>query len=104
MPGDATDVPRLDGNFTSNVNSTSTRFLTKADYLNLNNVRLGYSFTQDQLKSNFLKGIDLWVSGDNLMLLSARDGFNPQTAETGGSNTYRYQPLSTVTSGVRIKF
>ena len=104
MPGDATDVPRLDGNFTSNVNSTSTRFLTKADYLNLNNVRLGYSFTQDQLKSNFLKGIDLWVSGDNLMLLSARDGFNPQTAETGGSDTYRYQPLSTVTSGVRIKF
>ncbi len=41
-PGDITDVPRLSSNRSgdTNYNSRSSRFLTKADYLVLNNVRL----------------------------------------------------------------
>src|SRR5690606_5092292 len=38
QPGDITNVPRLSDNYTTDTrqNSTSTRFLTKADYLSLN--------------------------------------------------------------------
>jgi hypothetical protein len=103
--GDITDVPRLSNNQDANVNSASTRFITKADYLSLNNVRLGYNIPEALLgKIKFVQEASFFVSGDNLMLLSARDGFNPSTAENGGSDTYRYSPLSTVTVGFKARF
>jgi hypothetical protein len=48
--------------------------------------------------------VTFFVSGDNLWLHSARNGFNPSTAEGGESNTYRYSPLSTITAGLKVKF
>jgi TonB-linked SusC/RagA family outer membrane protein len=101
--GDITDVPRLSNNQDLNVISQSSRFLTKADYLVLNNVRLTYTLPKSYISKYGIGGLSVWVSGDNLWLGSARDGFNPSTAEAGGSNTYRYSPLSTVTAGLRVR-
>ena len=103
--GDITDVPRLSNNYDANVNATSSRFLAKANYLALNNVRLGYTLSSNAIKK--LGGIEqasFWVSGDNLWLHSARNGFNPSTAESGNSDMYRYSPLSTITVGLKVKF
>jgi hypothetical protein len=103
--GDVTDVPRLSNELDQNVTSTSTRFLTKANYLALNNVRLGYTLPANWLqKSGVIESATFFVSGDNLWLHSARNGFNPSTAESGSSDTYRYSPLSTVTVGVKARF
>ncbi|MFC6996103.1 SusC/RagA family TonB-linked outer membrane protein [Rufibacter roseus] len=96
-------VPRLSNQRDANVSSVSTRFLTKANYLALNNVRLSYTVPASLTSRFKVGGLSVWVSGDNLWLNSARQGFNPSTAETGGSSTYRYSPLSTVTAGLRIK-
>lgn len=102
-PGDITDVPRLSNNYDTNYASASTRFITKADYLTLNNIRLAYNFSH--LVSNCgISALSLFMSGDNLFLFSTRDGFNPTTSETGSSSTYRYSPLSNYTMGVNIKF
>ncbi len=101
-PGNG-EVPRLSNARDANVTAASTRFLTKANYLALNNVRLGYTLPKSLTSRFGVGGVSVWVSGDNLWLNSARQGFNPSTAETGGSNTYRYSPLSTVTAGLRIK-
>ncbi|MCG1035703.1 SusC/RagA family TonB-linked outer membrane protein [Polaribacter sargassicola] len=103
-PGDITDVPRLYSNQNVTVNSLSTRFLTSSDYLALNNIRLGYSIPTQLIANTGISNLNIWLSGDNLFLLSARDGFNPSTSVTGASSTYRYSPLSTFTLGVRIKF
>lgn len=103
-PGDITDVPRLSNNTDLNVNSASTRFLTKSDYLSLNNIRLSYNFTDNLLAPIGVQGLSVWVSGDNLWQLTERKGFYPSTAESGNSNTYRYSPLSTITAGLRVKF
>lgn len=103
-PGDVTDVPRLFSNQQTNVNSASTRFLTSTDFLALNNLRIGYSIPSRFLENSGVSNVNLWLSGDNLFLLSARDGFNPATSETGSSNTYRYTPLTTISMGVRVKF
>lgn len=103
--GDITDVPRLSNNYDANVNSASSRFIYKADYISLNNVRIGYTLPSSLLRK--IRGVELlsfWVSGDNLLLGSFRNGFNPSTAENGGSDTYRYSPLSTITAGLRAKF
>ncbi|RYZ62084.1 MAG: SusC/RagA family TonB-linked outer membrane protein, partial [Chitinophagaceae bacterium] len=103
--GDVTDVPRLSNNQDANVASASTRFLTKANYFALNNVRLGYTLPSGWLqKTGVIESATFFVSGDNLWLHSERKGLNPSTAETGSSDTYRYSPLSTITFGVRAKF
>ncbi|GGK61075.1 SusC/RagA family TonB-linked outer membrane protein [Rufibacter glacialis] len=101
-PGNGS-VPRLSNARDANVTSASTRFLTKANYLALNNVRLSYTVPVSLTSRIGVGGVSVWVSGDNLWLNSARKGFNPSTAETGGSNTYLYSPLSTVSAGLRIK-
>ena len=102
--GDITNVPRLSNNYDANVNSASTRFLTKADYLTLNNIRLGYTLSSSLVQRIGIQQASFYVSGDNLFLASARRGLNPSTAETGASDTYRYSPLSTVTVGLKVKF
>ncbi|WP_245553403.1 SusC/RagA family TonB-linked outer membrane protein [Echinicola vietnamensis] len=102
--GDLTDVPRLTNDLDQNVNSTSTRFLTKADYFNLSNVRLGYTLPSSFLEKYAIQSCNIFVAGDNLWLASARKGFNPSTNEAGTSSRYRYSPLSTFTFGAKIKF
>ncbi|NKI26217.1 SusC/RagA family TonB-linked outer membrane protein [Arenibacter sp. 6A1] len=104
QPGDVTDVPRISSDYDKNVVSSSTRFITKSDFLNLNNIRLGYTIPKMYVEKIGMSNLNFWVSGDNLWLLSERKGFNPSTDEAGTSDRYRYSPLSTVTFGVRAKF
>jgi TonB-linked SusC/RagA family outer membrane protein len=105
-PGDVTNVPRLSDNFTTDVNfaATSTRFLTKADYLALNNLKLGYNFPIRTLQDMNISKLSIYVTGDNLMMLSQRNGFNPSTSESGSSNIYRYNPLTSFSMGVKVEF
>ncbi|PID68825.1 MAG: SusC/RagA family TonB-linked outer membrane protein [Flavobacteriia bacterium] len=101
--GDVTDVPRLSSGEDTNYNSTSTRFLTKSDYLSFNNFRIGYTLDKEVEKTG-LSSVNIWLSGDNLYLLSARKGFNPTQSETGSSSTYTYSPLTNFSLGVRVNF
>lgn len=103
-PGDVTDIPRLSNNADVSAAGASSRWLTKADYLSLNNVRLSYNFAQNLYSKLGLTGLSLWVSGDNIYFASKRKGLNPSTAQAGESNTYRYAPLSTFSAGLRVKF
>ena len=104
-PGDITGVPRISNNHDANVTSASSRFVTKADYLSLNNIRIGYSLPASLTQRiGFVDQVSFFVSGDNLALVTVRDGFNPSTAESGSSDMYRYSPLSTITAGLKVKF
>jgi TonB-linked SusC/RagA family outer membrane protein len=102
-PGDITNVPRLYSNQNINVTSRSTRFLTKSDYLALNNVRVGYTMPSAFLSNTGMSSLNIWIAGDNMFLLSDRKGFNPAASLIGSSDRYRYNPLSTFTLGVRVK-
>ncbi len=103
-PGDITSIPRISSNYDASVASTSSRFLRKLDYVSVNNVRLGYTLPTDFTENIGMGALSIWVSGDNLALFSDRTGWNPQTAEAGGSDWYTYSPLTTITAGVRAKF
>jgi hypothetical protein len=104
QPGDITDIPRLSAGADANVASQSTRFLTKADYIGLNNVRLGYTMPSKFTDKLALSKFNIFVSGDNIWFSSKRKGLNPSTSESGNSNTYRYSPLSTFSMGLRLEF
>ena len=105
-PGDVTNVPRLTANRSGdqNYNSMSSRFLTKSDYLVLNNVTFGYKVPKQFLQTMGISNLQLSVNGDNLWIGTKRKGFNPSTNETGASNTYRYTPMSTVTFAAKFNF
>ncbi|MGB2435835.1 MAG: TonB-dependent receptor domain-containing protein, partial [Flavobacteriaceae bacterium] len=103
-PGDLTDVPRLSANADVRVNSPSSRFLTSSDYLALNNLRLGYDFSERLSEKLYIDKLSLWITGDNLWLKSARAGYNPATSETGSSDSYNYAPLSTYAVGLKVEF
>ncbi len=100
-PGDKTDIPRQDARKQIQQNSSSTRFLTKADYFGLNNVRLGYDLTPILYSSLGVDKLEIFVTGDNLLFLSKRKGFNPSTS-VEGANFYRYNPLSTIIFGINL--
>ena len=103
-PGDIKAVPRLYSNENVQVVSTSTRFLQSTDYLSLNNARLGYQVPSLFLAKTGFSSVNLWISGDNLFLLSSRKGYNPTTSVTGVSGRYTYNPISNYSLGVRVKF
>ena len=101
-PGDKTDIPRQDARKQIQQNAASTRFLTKADYFGLNNVRIGYDLTPILYSSLGVDKLEIFVTGDNLLFFSNRTGFNPSTSVTGGSSSYRYNPLSTLVFGINL--
>lgn len=103
-PGDITDIPRINGGADASVSAMSSRFLTKADYLSINNIRLGYNVPTTFVKQLGLADLNFFVSGDNLWLFTKRKGFNPAISEFGTTSMYQYTPLSTITGGVRVKF
>ena len=105
QPGDVTDVPRLTSGFSTDVNfnSTSTRFLTKADYLSLNNLKIGYTLPEKFTNKLMISKFNMYVSGDNLMMISSRDGLNPTTL-ISSSNSGIYMPMTTFSFGTKIEF
>lgn len=101
-PGDITNIPRQDARFQIQQSATSTRFLTKADFLALNNIRLGFDMPATFVEKMGLDNLNIFLTGDNLALWSQREGFNPSTSITGNSSIYRYNPLSTIVFGVNL--
>jgi hypothetical protein len=102
--GDVTDVPRLTNDLDQNYRSRSTRYLLKSDYLSLTNIQLGYTFPTAVIDKLRIQNLRIFVAGDNLWLYTNREGFNPTTTIDTGSERYTYDPLSTVTGGLNIKF
>ena len=106
-PGDITDVPALTGGLggeSSNQNAASTRFMTKLDHIVLNNVRLNYQLPQSIFSNWKIQGVNVWVSGDNLWAQTARSGYFPFATESGSTNREAYDPLSTITTGLKFTF
>lgn len=103
-PGDNTDIPRMDDGSYLYANSYSSRFLTSNTYLNLSNIRLGYTFPKKWIEKAKLNSMNVFVSGDNLFCLSARKGYMPFSSFTGGSSSSQYMPLSTLMAGIKFTF
>ena len=82
----------------------STRFLTSNTGLQLSSVRIAYNFPKKMLEKIQIKSMSVWIMGDNLMVLSARRGYNPFTYMTGGNSSSQYAPLSTIVGGLKFSF
>ena len=102
QPGDITDVPRMDLNQTSFFGATSTRFLTRADYLSISSVNLSYRLPAQLVSKVHIKGARIFVSGENLYFFTHRKGMNTVSNFTGVSGTDSYSPARIFNVGVNL--
>jgi len=105
-----TDVPRLDGD-TQVGQSTVDRFQISSNYLSLNNVTLGYTFPKKLIAPLTLSALRIYVAGENMFVLSKRQGLDPRFSQgvggyTSGSglNTNSYSAMRTITAGLTVTF
>lgn len=102
-PGDVTDVPRMDANRINQFGAASDRFLVSSDYLALRQANLGYTFGQDMTETLGVDNLRLYVSGENLFVLSEREGMDVGQ-NFNGTTTNRYVPSRVLTVGLNLTF
>ncbi|WP_343690276.1 TonB-dependent receptor [Chitinophaga sp.] len=100
--GDITNVPRMDANETTNLaGSNSDRWLESASFLNLRRVSLGYTLPKRITSGMHLAAVNVFASGENLALFSARKGMNITQSFTGVTSN-GYVPSRVVTLGINV--
>ena len=99
----STTIPRFQYADTY-ANASSTRFLTSASYLNLQNVNVGYTLPVKFTKKFRVNSLRLYVAAENLCYWSARKGFDPRQSFESSTTATRYSPMRTVSGGITVKF
>ena len=84
--------------------SMSTRFLTDASYLNIQNINLGYTFPVKWTKAALINNLRLYVSAENVFYWSKRKGFDPRQTYSDIANATRYSPIRTISAGISATF
>ena len=88
----------------SHSNASSTRFLTSASYLNLQNINVGYTLPAKFTRKFLVSSLRLYVSAENLWYWSARKGFDPRQSFSSSTTASNYSPMRTISGGITVKF
>jgi len=105
QPGDDTDIPRMENGETDLNPTMTTRYLTDASNLILRNVSLSYSFNDLDLIQNLgISNLEVFVIGENLMTLTAREGLDPSYNLAGTPSGDDYNPARVISGGLNISF
>ncbi|MBB1138476.1 SusC/RagA family TonB-linked outer membrane protein [Myroides sp. WP-1] len=101
------DMWQKPGDESSNPHPSYTRYLTdrelqKADYLKLRNVTINYKMTNLGRASKFVKEVNVFAQGSNLVTWTKWKGQDPED----DNNWYQYEyPLPrTITAGLKVIF
>ena len=97
-----TDVPRVQNRY-QEASQTSTRFLTKASYISLKNVTVGYTFPKSLTQKARISNLRVYVIGDNLWYMSKRRGLDVRQSFSGAAG-FTYSALRTVSAGLSFTF
>ena len=99
----SSDVPRWQFD-DLNTSSMSTRFLTDASYLNIENINLGYTFPKAWTSKADISALRLYVSAENVFYWSKRKGFDPRQSYGSTTNATYYSPMRTISGGITVTF
>ncbi|MRS63029.1 SusC/RagA family TonB-linked outer membrane protein [Larkinella terrae] len=81
---------------------SSTYFIQDASYLRLKNLYLSYALNDKILKKIRLKGLTVYLSGDNLLTWTKYEGNDPERA--GSGRFAQFPQLRIYTAGLSFKF
>ena len=99
-----TDVPRFQDNETYGQTAMSSRFLTNASYLNLQNINFGYTLPSGFTRKAGIEQVRIYFSGENLGFISMRKGLDPRYSIAGTTNPELYSPIRTLSGGINLVF
>jgi hypothetical protein len=91
----------MDDGRTADYNGASDRWLIDASFLNLRSVTLSYDIPKNWASKVFLNRAQVYISGENLMFLSKRDGMNVQQNYDGTTSNV-YSPARSVVFGASL--
>ncbi len=111
-PGQVTDVPRVvAGDNMSNGSAVPLDInVYKGDFLKLREASLGYTFSSGFLAKMKINAARVFVSGQNLIILTKYNGTDPEVSSNGGSNSAQGVERNSVpsarviTAGLNFKF
>ena len=103
-----TDVPRICATDNS-YQLMSDRFLVSSNYLALNNVTIGYTLPTTLTQRAKIGSVRIYVTGDNLCVISCRRGWDPRAVIGAGSSTgsatgANYTAMRNISAGVKVTF
>ena len=89
--------------------SSSDMFLVSASYLSLENFGLAYDLSNEKFNRIGIKNARLSLIGNNLFMLSKRQGLDPRMMQLGGASNNgltlnSYSLLRSVSLGLTVKF
>lgn len=95
------NIPRIQFN-DQYASAMSSRFLTDASYLSLQNINIGYTF---DIKRHWkgMQSVRVFLSADNVWVWSKRQGMDPRQSVAGSSNGEVYAPVRTISGGITIE-
>lgn len=82
----------------------STRFLTNASYLNIQNINMGYTLPAKMTKKAFINSVRFYLSCENVAYWSKRKGFDPRQSFDVITDASFYSPMRTISGGITFKF
>lgn len=96
------NIPRVE-NAETYANASSSRFLVKASYLNVQNIEIAYSIPLSWCRKLGVTNLRVYGVADNVALFSKRKGLDPRQSWQGEMKD-TYSPLRTVSGGVSVSF
>ena len=84
--------------------ASSTRFLTDASFLNIQNINVGYTLPSKWTKKLAINSLRLYMSAENVFYWSKRKGFDPRQSYDATTNATYYSPMRTISGGVTFEF
>ena len=98
-----TNIPRFQYNDQYSA-ASSTRFLTDASYLSLQNINFGYTLPKTLTKKMGVERFRVYLAADNIWYWSQRKGLDPRQSISGGATASYYSPIRTISGGVTLTF
>lgn len=84
--------------------ASSTRFLTNASFLNIQNINVGYTLPSRWTKKMAISSLRVYMSAENVFYWSKRKGFDPRQSYNETTNATYYSPMRTISGGVTFEF
>lgn len=93
-------MPRLGGN---NNDKYSSFWLSKADYLRLKSLEIGYTFNMNELKVVGIESVRAYIAASNLLTFTSLDNFDPEKTSSDMRNDV-HPNTQTFSFGINVSF
>ncbi len=108
-PGSSDKYPRAVNTLCGHNSKNSTRFLEDGSFIRLRSLTFSYTFPQVMLQKIRLKGLRMYVQGDNLLLFSKYSGWDPEVSKNMdpqffGVDLYGVPPSRSINFGINLSF